>query len=51
MRISGCPSIDINSRWSQPLAVAIRTFDFIKRLREFATLGPAYQNALKRLDR
>jgi len=32
---------DLTNRWGQPLAVAMRTFDFMKQLSIFATLGAA----------
>jgi len=31
----------LTNRWSQPLAVVMRTFDFMKQFREFATLAVA----------
>jgi hypothetical protein len=32
---------DLTNRWSQPLAVAKSTFNFMKQLSMFATLAPA----------
>jgi hypothetical protein len=32
---------DLTNRWSQPLAVAMRTFDFMKQFLVFATLAAA----------
>ncbi|HEX3584707.1 MAG TPA: hypothetical protein VH024_01865, partial [Candidatus Angelobacter sp.] len=32
---------DLTNRWSQPLAGAMTTFDFMKRFPMFATLAPA----------
>jgi hypothetical protein len=32
---------DLTNRWSQPLAVAMPTFDFIKQFLMFATLAAA----------
>jgi hypothetical protein len=32
---------DLTNRWSQPLAVAMRRFDFMKQFREFAMLAVA----------
>jgi hypothetical protein len=37
----GCSAQGLTSRWSQPLTVAMRTFDFMKQFREFAALAPA----------
>jgi hypothetical protein len=34
-------SIDLTKRSSQPLAVAMRTFDFMKQFRLFTTLAVA----------
>jgi len=31
----------LTNRWSQPLAVAMRTFDFMKQFSVFATLAVA----------
>jgi len=31
----------LTNRWSQPLAVALRRFDFMKSFSMFATLAPA----------
>jgi hypothetical protein len=31
----------LTNRWSQPLAVAMRRFDFMKQFLMFASLGPA----------
>jgi hypothetical protein len=31
----------LTNRWSQPLAVAMRTFDFMKQFLVFATLAAA----------
>jgi hypothetical protein len=31
----------LTNRWSQPLAVAMTRFDFMKQLSVFATLAPA----------
>jgi hypothetical protein len=31
----------LTNRWSQPLAVAMRTFDFMKQFSMFATLAAA----------
>jgi hypothetical protein len=31
----------LTNRWSPPLAVAMRTFDFMKQLSVFAALAPA----------
>jgi len=36
-----CDAIRLTNRSSQPLAVAMRTFYFMKQFREFATLAPA----------
>jgi hypothetical protein len=36
-----CDVCRLTKRWSQPLAVAMRPFDFMKQLSEFATLAPA----------
>jgi hypothetical protein len=32
---------DLTNRWSQPLAVVMSTFDFMKQFPEFATLALA----------
>ncbi len=32
---------DLTNRWSQPLAVVMTAFDFMKHFREFATLAAA----------
>ncbi len=36
-----CIVEDLTNRWSQPLAVAMRTFDFVKQFSMFTTLASA----------